>query len=104
MDGAAPAIISHPNHSAGTLQRKRAAAATRKQMADVIPRTGVRVFSRSPRWISVRVPTANGQMSLPPTHHGGGAPPGWRGTIAVRLSCAPRRRPISTKIHIEHLL
>jgi hypothetical protein len=41
-------------------------------VADTIARMGVSAFSASPGGISVRVSTAKGQSSLPPTHQGGG--------------------------------
>jgi hypothetical protein len=103
MESTAPATMSHENHCPGTLQRRRAAAARSKNMADVIARMGVSVFSRSP-CISVRVSTAKGQSSLPPTHQGAAESPTCRGTIPLRLSCAPSSNRTRITIHIRCLL
>jgi hypothetical protein len=105
MENTAPATMSHGNHPPSTIHRRRAATARRNNVADAIARMGVIVFSTSPGGRSVRVSTAKGQSSLPPTYQGGGVSPAWRGTIAVRLSCAPRGNRTSIKIHIKyHLL
>jgi hypothetical protein len=104
IESTAPATISHWNHPLGTTHRRRAATARRNNIPETIAKTGVRVFSKSPEGISVFVSTAKGQSNLPPTHHAGGVSPGRRGTIAVRLSCAPRSNRTKIMIHIYYLL